>query len=343
MNNKKNYFKFAVGNPPYQGQSLENGRQPPVYHIFMDAANEVANTVELITPARFLFNAGQTPKAWNQKMLDDPHFKVLKYEEHAEKVFPSTDIKGGVAITIHDKKKNYGAIKVFTAYKELNMILPKVDLENGTIADVVSSRGNYRTTDKFFDDFPTAKKRLGKGTGNMIASNFFEKMPEISTTTKNKRNNIAFLCRINNARTIRYISKEYIQDNPYLNTYNVAFPKSNGNGKFGEPLTETEILTTGEGATDTFISIGLFSTGKEAENLQRYIRTKFFRALLYIKKVTQDNPKSVFSLIPLQDFTPNSDINWSKSIHDIDLQLYKKYNFSKEEIDFIESHVKEMK
>lgn len=339
----KKLFDYVIGNPPYQEENEKNGRQPPVYHMFMDAVDDVANIVELITPARFLFNAGQTPKAWNQKKLYDPHFKVLNYEEHAEKIFPGTDIKGGVAITIRNKSTNYGEIKVFTSYEELNSVLKKIDFaKEGTISSIVSSRGNYRTTEEFFHDFPVAKERLGKGTGNMIASNFFEKMPEVSTEVKNESNSISFLCRINNSRMIRFINKKYILDNPYLNTFNVAFPKSNGNGKFGEQLTETEVLNIGEGATDTFISIGLFNTSNEAKNLQKYIRTKFFRALLYIKKVTQDNPKSVFSLIPLQDFTENSDIDWSKSIHEIDLQLYKKYGLDEKEIDFIETHVKEM-
>lgn len=122
----------------------------------------------------------------------------------------------------------------------------------------------------------------------------------------------------------------------------MACPKSNGSGHFGEILSSTEILEPNEGATDTFISIGIFDTLNEARNLQKYIKTKFFRALLGAKKVTQDNPKNVWSMIPLQDFTPSSDIDWSKSIHEIDLQLYKKYGLNQEEIDFIEKNVKEM-
>ena len=73
-----------------------------------------------------------------------------------------------------------------------------------------------------------------------------------------------------------------------------------------------------------------------------YLKTKFFRALLGIKKVTQHCPPSVWAMIPLQDFTPASDIDWSKSIHEIDLQLYRKYGLDEKEIAFIESHVKEM-
>ena len=72
------------------------------------------------------------------------------------------------------------------------------------------------------------------------------------------------------------------------------------------------------------------------------IKTKFFRALLSIKKPTQHNPITAFSKIPVQDFTLKSDIDWTKSLAEIDQQLYKKYNLSQEEIDFIEKNVKEM-
>lgn len=103
-------FDFAIGNPPYQDNTIgENDTYaPPVYNKFMDAAYTVANKVELIHPARFLFNAGSTPKAWNQKMLNDNHFKVMEYEEDCSKVFSNTEIKGGIAITYRDSEKDFG-------------------------------------------------------------------------------------------------------------------------------------------------------------------------------------------------------------------------------------------
>lgn len=176
-------FDFIIGNPPYQDEVQNKGDRPnPVYDKFMDATYELADCVELITPARFLFNAGQTPKAWNKKMLNDEHFQVLQYEPDATKIFPTTEIKGGVAITIHSAKENFGAIKIFTTRPELNGVVKKISNinEDGKYLDsIISSRGCYRTTEPFFEDFPEAALRLGKGTGNMIASNFFDKMPEL--------------------------------------------------------------------------------------------------------------------------------------------------------------------
>lgn len=338
-------FDFVIGNPPYQEENKNNGRQSPVYNLFMEEAYKIANCVEMIHPARFLFDAGQTPKSWNKKCLEDEHFKVLQYESDASKVFPTTEIKGGVAITIRDVSKDYGAIKIFTPHKMLNRIIQNVYKTRtcGTLDSIVSSRGCYRTTPEFFKDYPYASLRLGKGTGNMIASNFFEKLPEVYELKVDKLSEYyGILCRMENKRVVCFIKRKYVQENDFISCYNIACPKSNGNGVFGEALTSMEIIPPYEGATDTFISIGHFETKNEAEALYSYIKTKFLRTLLGVKKVTQDNSKSVWSMIPLQDFTSSSDIDWSQSIANIDKQLYKKYNLSNEEINFIETHVKEM-
>lgn len=96
------------------------------------------------------------------------------------------------------------------------------------------------------------------------------------------------------------------------------------------------------GATETFISIGNFQTKSEAKALEKYVKTKFARTLLSILKVTQNGNKPVWRMIPIQDFTSSSDIDWSKSVKEIDRQLYAKYGLDENEINFIESHVKEM-
>ena len=101
----------------------------------------------------------------------------------------------------------------------------------------------------------------------------------------------------------------------------------------GEPLT---------GTTESFLSIGSFEKESESENCIKYIKTKFARVMFAILKVTQAITPGKWAYVPLQDFTENSDIDWSKSVAEIDRQLYKKYGLTQEEIDFIETHVKEM-
>src|SRR5690606_15734346 len=119
-------------------------------------------------------------------------------------------------------------------------------------------------------------------------------------------------------------------------------PKANGSGNLGEVLSTPLVGEPNTSATPTFISIGNFDTEEEAKNLNKYIKSKFSRILLGVLKITQDNPPLKWAYIPLQDFTENSDIDWSKSIVEIDQQLYKKYGLDQKEIDFIESKVKAM-
>lgn len=96
------------------------------------------------------------------------------------------------------------------------------------------------------------------------------------------------------------------------------------------------------GATETFISVGGFNTNEEAISAVKYIKTKFARVLLGVLKVTQHLTPQKWKYVPLQDFTPDSDIDWSKSVSEIDRQLYAKYGLDENEIEFIETHVKEM-
>ena len=80
----------------------------------------------------------------------------------------------------------------------------------------------------------------------------------------------------------------------------------------------------------------------EAENAKKYVESKFARTMLSILKITQDATPMKWKYVPAQDFTEKSDINWNTSIKNIDKQLYKKYGLSDEEINFIETNVKEM-
>ncbi len=341
----KKMFDYVIGNPPYQEDTENDGdRKSPVYNIFMDESYKVSNAVELITPARFLFNAGQTPKAWNKKMLSDVHLKVLKYEPDATTVFPNTDIKGGVAVTYHDEDRDFGEIGTFTTFSELNEIVrkvKKVEGNNPRLNTIIASQGLYRFSEQLFREHPEVMSLSGKGTGAKIVSSLMTKAPEIFKKEKSE-NSVRMLGRIGGQREYRYIKRQYIEDNSYIDCYNLFLPEANNSGHFGEVLTAPTIGLPGDGSADTFLSAGKFTTEQEPKNLARYIKTKFFRTLLGIKKVTQHCPPKVWEMIPLQDFTNHSDIDWSKSIHEIDLQLYRKYGLDQKEIDFIETHVKEM-
>lgn len=128
--------------------------------------------------------------------------------------------------------------------------------------------------------------------------------------------------------------------NLYL--WKVAVGAASGSGVFGETITPPFILKPKQGYTQTYIGVGAFHTENEADNLAKYIKTKFLRTMLGVLKITQHNDISTWRMIPLQNFTSNSDIDWTQPIAAIDQQLYKKYDLTPDEIRFIETHVKEM-
>ena len=341
-------FDYVIGNPPYQDNTLGDNATyaPPIYHLFLDAACAVSDKVELIHPARFLFNAGSTPKEWNRKMLNDEHFKVLFYEQDSSKVFSNTDIKGGVVITYRDVTRVYGVIETFTPYLELNAILKKVlsSSDFKSMSEIVITRTAYRLTDKMHQDYPEAINQLSKGHAHDMSSNIFDRLPQIFFDSKPDTEDeyISILGRINNQRTYKYVRRDYVNDVANLDKYKVFMPGANGNGTFGEVISSPMVVGPRVGSTESFISVGAYNTELEAEYTLKYIKTKFARAMLNILKATQANTPEKWKYVPLQDFTANSDIDWSRSIAEIDQQLYKKYGFTPDEISFIETHVKEM-
>ncbi|EQC95764.1 restriction endonuclease [Lactococcus cremoris subsp. cremoris TIFN3] len=343
-------FDVVVGNPPYQEAGVKDGsRDEPVYHEFIKLAYEISDKSVLITPGRFLFNAGQTPKSWNEKMLADEHLKVVHYEQNSSKIFPNTDIKGGIVVTYHDKNKIFGAIDTFTHFSELNSILGKVVTDNfESFNELLYGKSSYKLTSKIYEDFPILKGRVSIGEEKSIGSNIFDKLPEIFFSNQQNDRQIRILGRENNNRVYKWMDKSYLMDHPNFEKYKVILPASNGSGALGETLSTPLIgePLIGEplvGYTQTFISFGSFNDDSEVQNVFKYVKSKFMRVMLGTMKITQHNQsKEVWKNVPLQDFSSNSDIDWTKSIPEIDQQLYKKYGLNPEEINFVEEKVKPM-
>lgn len=343
-------FYAVIGNPPYQEEFTDEGNKTyaaPIYNNFMDSAEQVADRVELITPARFLFDAGSTPKAWNRKKLNDPHFKVLRYEEDATKVFPNTDIKGGVAVTLKDDARDFGSIEVFTKYPMLNTVIHKVTHQSAfqSLSTIMLSAYSFKFTQKLHDDHPEAAGQVSKGHAFDLKSNVFERLPQVFFDEKpdDGFEYVRIYGRLSGGRAAKWLRRDYLNVVNNLDSWKVFLPSANGNGQFGEILTSPIVSGLGEGASETFVGAGNFQTKDEADALLKYFKTKFCRALLGVLKITQHLTPGVFKYVPLQDFTSSSDIDWSQSVADIDQQLYRKYGLSQDEVDFIESHVKEMK
>ena len=347
-------FFGVIGNPPFDqstSMSGDNGQYaPPMYDKFMEASYEVGEKVELVHPARFLFNAGSTPKAFNKRRLNDPHFKVLHYEPASNKVFSGIELMGGIAVTYHDGSSNYGAIGVFTQFEELNSIKNKVNNREdfAPISDVATTAYAYHFTDALYEEHPELLGRMSKGHDYDLKTNALEVLPEVFHEKKSNEDDVSILGRIDNERAFRWISRSYVRGPEAFDSYKVFLSAADGAaGTVGKPIPARIIGAPvlgepGTGSTESFGSIGLFKTRAEAENAIKYLKTRFARVLLGALKVTQHITPEKWKLVPLQDFTPQSDIDWSKPIPEIDQQLYVKYGLDADEVEFIETHVKEM-
>ena len=336
-------FDVVIGNPPYQEEAQGTStKDMPIYHKFISESYKISKKASLITPARFLSNAGGTPKTWNQQMLNNQHVKVSFFEQKSGTVFPGTDIKGGVAVTYYDTEQEFEPIEVFVPFIEMNSIRKKIIKKNfESIDQFVTNRGSYRYSDLIYTDFPNLMERV---SDRRIASNAFEKLPELFFDVKPEDGNeyIKIYGRFNNERVYKWFRKDYVTCPSNFEKYKIILPKANGSGAIGEVLSTPVIGYPVIGYTETFISVGEFDSLEEAEACLKYIKSKFLRTMLGILKITQDNTKAVWHYVPLQDFTVNSDIDWTQSMADIDRQLYQKYDLSPEEISFIETHVREM-
>lgn len=341
-------FDVVVGNPPYQEDSGTSARDNAIYPYFYDLAEKVSSKYCLITPARFLFNAGSTNKAWNKKMLNNKHLKVVDFQQKSSKMFVDTDIKGGVAILYYDEDVDFGAIETFTSYPELQGILKKVEGKQGFISidSIITGRGVYRLTNTAHIKHPNIEKLQSKGHKNDVGSGAFKILSDIiffNSKPDDGYDYVKILGLENTNRTYKYVRTDFINEPYGFRKYKVALPKASGSGTIGEALSTPLIIKPNAGFTETFISIGAFDNEVEAQNALKYIKSKFARTMLGVLKVTQDNPRDKWLKVPLQDFSQNSDIDWSKSVSEIDQSFYAKYGLNQSEISFIERKIKAMK
>ena len=352
-------FDYCIGNPPYQG---DNHMQ--LYPDFYLSAQDIADNVEMIFPTGW-----QTPK--KSQGLGKLNKEEIKADKQIVKIDNRTNafpgVPGAESTNIILWKKGYdngldGKQLVYTDGEnpqELKLLCEKDDIELDSllinIRDTVINHNSfysiksitytafgYKYTDTLHQENPDLMSRISKGHEFDLQTNTFCTLSDVWLQNKVNDDYVCFYGLLNNRRVKRYIKRTYVKTIDNFDKYKVLIPKSAGPGNFGEELSSFEIAEPYIGSTSTFMSIGNFGTLLECTNCAKYLKTRFSRTLLGTKKFTRDNPPAVWANIPLQDFTSNSDIDWNKSISDIDKQLYQKYGLSDDEINFIETHVKEM-
>ena len=349
-------FDFCIGNPPYQ-----DGKQQ-IYPVFYQGGKDIAQCVEMIFPTGW-----QEPKSANGlKIMNSKEVKEdsrIVFIDNMEDVFPSVTGAKYTNIILWDRDHDNGldgSQKILNNGKNPQIIKLLCELEDiqlptelQSILSVVKTNGfigidtiiyiqNNLILDAVYEDYPDVKKVIGsEGRDKRFERNIFDKLPAF-VENRQSASDIKTIGTIGNKRAWRYIDEKYVDDSHVnLKKYKLIISAA-ASDKFGSALSDFVVGKPGEAYTRSFISFGAYSSDCEVKNIAKYLKTKFARTLLYTLKFGRMNNKDVWQNVPLQDFTLSSDIDWTKSISEIDQQLYKKYGLSQDEIDFIESKVKEM-
>lgn len=339
-------FDVVIGNPPYQDDLIGDNetKAPPIYHMFMDAAFEVAERAVLVTPARFLSNAGQTPKTWNQKTLADEHLSVAIFEPSSATIFPGTDIDGGIVVTYRDTSRVVGPIgsRSYLSDVAKSLVDTVSDRSPASLAETITEHP-CSWNDQVFAEHPDLRERIPISSGLRMKTNTFERMGEVclKSNPEDDHEYLRILGLANRKREERWVRKDYVVAPDVVGKFKVIIASADGAAvKSGRVVGTPTVVGPNTGFTQTFMSIGKFDTAAEADACATYVKTKFARAMLGILKTTQHNSAIKWSHVPLEDFSSSSDIDWSKSVSQIDQQLYEKYELNSDQINFIEDNVK---
>ena len=338
-----------VGNPPYQindGSGAAADSAIPVYNKFVDITRQIKpQYISLIIPSKWMVG-GRGLQKFRDEFMNDKRIEVLfDYEDSAE-CFTNQHIDGGICyfrwnidyngMVDYIYKDNNGHIIRKNRYlkdEKTNIVIRdtrritliekvKKDISLNTI---VSNVRPYGIRGYLFND-------SSRYPDSGLRDNYFPNSLKIYGVKGIK----------GGARRMEgFVKKDFIKCNvDTISKYKLFFTTSYSTNATIPP--EPILGYPNEVCTETFLVIGPFNTEQEMKNCLTYIKTKFFRLFLFFGKGTMHVTSTVFQFVPLQDFTSKSDINWNKPISDIDRQLYKKYNLTQEEIDFIEGMIKPM-
>lgn len=305
----------------------------PVYQDFVTLSDKVKpQYLSLIMPAKW-YVGGKGLDSFREKMLNDDRIKCLFDFPESREVFPSADVAGGICYFLI-KEDYHGRCKFVSCINDVrkesmrNLSEHSIFVRNSDAVGVLEKVYSNDT----MDSLVYSSKPFGFRT-------FFvgEKNPSSDS--------VALL----GSQGISYVHRSEVKTNAELiDKWKVICSYASAQGGRADKdgmrkvLPKVEVLEPNLICSETYLLVSTFHCKEFAENAAKYLRTKFFRYLLSLRVITQHISKDSFSFIPTQCFTENSDIDWSKSVEEIDKQLYKKYHLTDTEIAFIESMIKPM-
>lgn len=342
-------FDVIIGNPPYQltfgieGTNSSNAKS--IYNLFISQAMKLTSKyLVMITPSRWMTKTSQgIPDAWVNEMLQKNNFKEIHDYEDSSDIFPGVSIMGGVNYFLWESDYNKGCKYYYYPVNYNGYIYREGLLDHlhtgivvrdprayKIIEKIAYLEGEYYNSSNNFSDLVSPKHFFDDS--KLLTSNWSE-------YSLKKTNECKYKYYVNkNMHKVEFawISRKDIPKNfESVKVNKVYIPAAHGGVKkvLGDPFLGEENTV----CSQTYLVIGYDPerhnfTKEECENIITYIKTKFFRYLVSVKKKTQNGPRGVYQFVPLQDFSKA----WS------DEELYKKYNLSQEEIDFIESMIRLM-
>jgi len=350
INNKTMKFDIIIGNPPYQESDWWGwlgSSAKPIYQKFVNIAKELDPTyISIIMPTRW-YAWGKGLDDFRDEMLNDIHIVELHDFLKPDLIFPNINLRWWICYFLWNKKYNNKKdwTKVFT-YNET--LIPQINIRDLKIEDFNIFIRHKIAVDIFKKvksnkDFISFSNYVSSRKPFWLDSKF-NRSNDFNETKKGlKKPLICYAKR----QSIGYVDwSKFDFDNDRLNSYKVFTSFANNIGtELNDDNLNTFIWKPKTICTETYIILWdkLNLNLSSSNNLRKYFKTKFARFLHSILKSNQNATSKTYKFVPLQDFTSESDIDWSKSIKEIDNQLYKKYNLTNEEIEFIESMIKEMK
>lgn len=327
-------FDVVISNPPYQlGDGGGNGASAKsIYNLFVESAIKLnPRYLTMIIPSRW-FAGGKGLDDFRDRMLHDTRLRVIHDYPEANDCFSGVQIKGGVCYFLWDRDHR-GDCDVYTHNGE------KVE---GPVTRPLLEKGlnTFIRYNKAIDILHKVLRKKGKSMEDIISVRMPFGLPNTYKGLKRKKKSSDLKIYVSgNDRSVRgsaaYVPLDKIvKGQEWIDVHKVYIGKAgSGSDAFPHPILPKPFYgEPGSVCNESYLLIGPFKNKTECENVMSYISTKFFRFLVLLKKSTQNAPKGVYELVPQQDFSKS----WS------DEELYREYNLTDEEIEFIESMIKPM-